>query len=172
MIKITAPWQTSIRPANLARLRRSPHSHGAAIPNIVALGQDSGLKECPGCIGVPGKPHDECSLVNIRRGERLDFTTDEDSGRRVDAADARNEGSQLGEEEVRALQGMIANIPSLDQLVPFPFRASLCIISAGPSDKYSSLTQVQVVRRKAGKRHNGYLYIICKANPRHKQRQG
>ncbi|KAF4344646.1 hypothetical protein FBEOM_1387 [Fusarium beomiforme] len=30
----------------------------------------------------------------------------------------------------------------------------------------------QVVRRKAGKRHNGYLYIICKANPRHKQRQG
>jgi large subunit ribosomal protein L36 len=30
----------------------------------------------------------------------------------------------------------------------------------------------KVVRRKAGKRHNGYLYIICKANPRHKQRQG
>ncbi|KAL7918137.1 ribosomal protein L36 domain-containing protein [Trichoderma austrokoningii] len=29
----------------------------------------------------------------------------------------------------------------------------------------------KVVRRKAGKRHNGYLYIICKANPRHKQRQ-
>ncbi|KAM7197846.1 Ribosomal protein L36 domain containing protein [Rhypophila sp. PSN 637] len=30
----------------------------------------------------------------------------------------------------------------------------------------------KVVRRKAGKRHNGYLYIICSANPRHKQRQG
>ncbi|KAH7320167.1 ribosomal protein L36-domain-containing protein [Stachybotrys elegans] len=30
----------------------------------------------------------------------------------------------------------------------------------------------KVVRRKAGKRHNGYLYVICKANPRHKQRQG
>jgi large subunit ribosomal protein L36 len=30
----------------------------------------------------------------------------------------------------------------------------------------------KVVRRKGGKRHNGYLYIICKANPRHKQRQG
>ncbi|KAM0344363.1 hypothetical protein ACHAPU_007547 [Fusarium lateritium] len=30
----------------------------------------------------------------------------------------------------------------------------------------------KVVRRKAGKRHNGHLYIICKANPRHKQRQG
>ncbi|KAL2210391.1 hypothetical protein CC79DRAFT_1365784 [Sarocladium strictum] len=30
----------------------------------------------------------------------------------------------------------------------------------------------KVVRRKSGKRHNGYLYIICKANPRHKQRQG
>lgn len=30
----------------------------------------------------------------------------------------------------------------------------------------------QVVRRKGGKRHNGYLYIICKSNPRHKQRQG
>ncbi|KAI9899209.1 hypothetical protein N3K66_005670 [Trichothecium roseum] len=30
----------------------------------------------------------------------------------------------------------------------------------------------KVVRRKAGKKHNGYLYIICKANPRHKQRQG
>ncbi|KAH6615451.1 ribosomal protein L36-domain-containing protein [Chaetomium sp. MPI-SDFR-AT-0129] len=30
----------------------------------------------------------------------------------------------------------------------------------------------KVVRRKAGKRHNGYLYIICPANPRHKQRQG
>lgn len=29
----------------------------------------------------------------------------------------------------------------------------------------------QIVRRKAGKRHNGYLYVICKANPRHKQRQ-
>ncbi|KAK1255032.1 hypothetical protein MKX08_009027 [Trichoderma sp. CBMAI-0020] len=29
----------------------------------------------------------------------------------------------------------------------------------------------KVVRRKAGKRHNGYLYIICKANTRHKQRQ-
>lgn len=30
----------------------------------------------------------------------------------------------------------------------------------------------QVVRRKANKRHGGYLYIICPANPRHKQRQG
>ncbi|KAI0879807.1 ribosomal protein L36-domain-containing protein [Annulohypoxylon maeteangense] len=30
----------------------------------------------------------------------------------------------------------------------------------------------KVVRRKAGKRHRGYLYIICSANPRHKQRQG
>ncbi|KAK7756923.1 hypothetical protein SLS62_000939 [Diatrype stigma] len=30
----------------------------------------------------------------------------------------------------------------------------------------------KVVRRKAGKRHQGYLYIICSANPRHKQRQG
>merc|ERR1712000_206397 len=26
----------------------------------------------------------------------------------------------------------------------------------------------KVVRRKGGKRHNGYLYIICKSNPRHK----
>lgn len=31
---------------------------------------------------------------------------------------------------------------------------------------------VQVVRRKGGKRHQGYRYIICPANPRHKQRQG
>ncbi|TPX15327.1 uncharacterized protein E0L32_004604 [Thyridium curvatum] len=30
----------------------------------------------------------------------------------------------------------------------------------------------KVVRRKGGKRHRGYLYIICPANPRHKQRQG
>ncbi|KAK4241178.1 ribosomal protein L36-domain-containing protein [Achaetomium macrosporum] len=30
----------------------------------------------------------------------------------------------------------------------------------------------KVVRRKANKRHNGYLYVICPANPRHKQRQG
>ncbi|PHH90151.1 hypothetical protein CDD83_4398 [Cordyceps sp. RAO-2017] len=30
----------------------------------------------------------------------------------------------------------------------------------------------KVVRRKGGKRHVGHLYIICKANPRHKQRQG
>ncbi|KAK4228131.1 ribosomal protein L36-domain-containing protein [Podospora fimiseda] len=30
----------------------------------------------------------------------------------------------------------------------------------------------KVVRRKANKRHRGYLYIICPANPRHKQRQG
>ncbi|KAK5992812.1 hypothetical protein PT974_06231 [Cladobotryum mycophilum] len=29
----------------------------------------------------------------------------------------------------------------------------------------------KVVRRKKGKRHVGYLYVICKANPRHKQRQ-
>ncbi|KAG7284042.1 hypothetical protein NEMBOFW57_010402 [Staphylotrichum longicolle] len=31
---------------------------------------------------------------------------------------------------------------------------------------------MKVVRRKANKRHNGYLYVICPANPRHKQRQG
>ncbi|KAK0611052.1 ribosomal protein L36-domain-containing protein, partial [Immersiella caudata] len=30
----------------------------------------------------------------------------------------------------------------------------------------------KVVRRKADKRSNGYLYVICSANPRHKQRQG
>ncbi|KAI1849157.1 hypothetical protein JX265_012790 [Neoarthrinium moseri] len=30
----------------------------------------------------------------------------------------------------------------------------------------------KVVRRKRGKRGNGYRYIICSANPRHKQRQG
>lgn len=30
----------------------------------------------------------------------------------------------------------------------------------------------KVVRRKGGKRHNGYMYIVCPANPRHKQRQG
>ncbi|KAK4186284.1 ribosomal protein L36-domain-containing protein [Podospora australis] len=30
----------------------------------------------------------------------------------------------------------------------------------------------KVVRRKANKRHRGYIYIICSANPRHKQRQG
>ncbi|KAK4108323.1 hypothetical protein N656DRAFT_718251 [Canariomyces notabilis] len=30
----------------------------------------------------------------------------------------------------------------------------------------------KVVRRKANKRHSGYRYIICSANPRHKQRQG
>lgn len=30
----------------------------------------------------------------------------------------------------------------------------------------------KVVRRKGGKRHKGYMYIICPANPRHKQRQG
>ncbi|KAK3933597.1 ribosomal protein L36-domain-containing protein [Diplogelasinospora grovesii] len=30
----------------------------------------------------------------------------------------------------------------------------------------------KVVRRKANKRHRGYIYIICPANPRHKQRQG
>ncbi|CAK7206805.1 hypothetical protein SEUCBS139899_009611 [Sporothrix eucalyptigena] len=30
----------------------------------------------------------------------------------------------------------------------------------------------KVVRRKGGKRHRGYMYIICPANPRHKQRQG
>ncbi|OAA60573.1 ribosomal protein l36 [Niveomyces insectorum RCEF 264] len=30
----------------------------------------------------------------------------------------------------------------------------------------------KVVRRKGGKRHKGYMYIVCSANPRHKQRQG
>ncbi|GAB1317365.1 threonine deaminase [Madurella fahalii] len=30
----------------------------------------------------------------------------------------------------------------------------------------------KVVRRKANKRHPGYRYIICPANPKHKQRQG
>ncbi|XXH02995.1 hypothetical protein Hte_009385 [Hypoxylon texense] len=38
--------------------------------------------------------------------------------------------------------------------------------------KLTNLKALQVVRRKAGKRHRGYLYIICSANPRHKQRQG
>ncbi|CAM1504323.1 Fc.00g019140.m01.CDS01 [Cosmosporella sp. VM-42] len=70
-------------------------------------------------------------FVNAGRGpfafrRQCDFDVT-DSGRRGDAADEGDEGTQLGEEEV--------------------------------------------VRRKAGKRHNGYLYIICKANPRHKQRQ-
>ncbi|KAK2596848.1 hypothetical protein N8I77_012737 [Diaporthe amygdali] len=30
----------------------------------------------------------------------------------------------------------------------------------------------KIVRRKKGKRGNGYRYVICSANPRHKQRQG
>ncbi|KAK3346173.1 ribosomal protein L36-domain-containing protein [Lasiosphaeria hispida] len=30
----------------------------------------------------------------------------------------------------------------------------------------------KIVRRKADKRRVGYLYVICPANPRHKQRQG
>ncbi|KAH7353875.1 ribosomal protein L36-domain-containing protein [Plectosphaerella cucumerina] len=29
----------------------------------------------------------------------------------------------------------------------------------------------KIVRRKVNKRSNGYLYVICKSNPRHKQRQ-
>lgn len=31
---------------------------------------------------------------------------------------------------------------------------------------------IQIVRRKKTKRSNGYRYVICSANPRHKQRQG
>lgn len=31
---------------------------------------------------------------------------------------------------------------------------------------------IQIVRRKKSKRGNGYRYVICSANPRHKQRQG
>ncbi|KUI55755.1 50S ribosomal protein L36 [Cytospora mali] len=30
----------------------------------------------------------------------------------------------------------------------------------------------KIVRRKKGKRGNGYRYVICSSNPRHKQRQG
>ncbi|EPE04478.1 ribosomal protein l36 [Ophiostoma piceae UAMH 11346] len=30
----------------------------------------------------------------------------------------------------------------------------------------------KIVRRKGGKRHKGYMYVVCSANPRHKQRQG
>ncbi|ROV95853.1 hypothetical protein VSDG_05138 [Cytospora chrysosperma] len=30
----------------------------------------------------------------------------------------------------------------------------------------------KIVRRKKSKRGNGYRYVICPANPRHKQRQG
>ncbi|ROW13464.1 hypothetical protein VPNG_04350 [Cytospora leucostoma] len=30
----------------------------------------------------------------------------------------------------------------------------------------------KIVRRKKSKRGNGYRYVICSANPRHKQRQG
>ncbi|PSR88800.1 ribosomal protein L36-domain-containing protein [Coniella lustricola] len=41
---------------------------------------------------------------------------------------------------------------------------------------YSSIKKrcehCKVVRRKKNKRSNGYRYIICSANPRHKQRQG
>ncbi|KAK4142875.1 uncharacterized protein C8A04DRAFT_12816 [Dichotomopilus funicola] len=55
-------------------------------------------------------------------------------------------------------------------------RCEHCKVSR-PTGEYRELFKlnvclVQVVRRKAGKRHNGYLYIICPANPRHKQRQG
>lgn len=43
----------------------------------------------------------------------------------------------------------------------------------GSRDKKADATDCtsQIVRRKAGKRSNGYLYVICKSNPRHKQRQ-
>lgn len=71
-------------------------------------------------------------------------------------ADAGDEGAELDQEAVRALQG------------------AFCPGRRGCSKRRPAVLTFapQVVRRKAGKRHNGYLYIICKSNPRHKQRQG
>ncbi|KID75316.1 uncharacterized protein G6M90_00g059300 [Metarhizium brunneum] len=73
--------------------------------------------------------------------------------------DEGDEGSQLGEEALRALQGQNSRV------------ARLVFLRDGIETKILTGYNTQVVRRKAGKRHNGYLYIICKANPRHKQRQ-
>ena len=75
----------------------------------------------------------------------------EDSG----PADAGDEGHELHQEAVRALQGACKSLPG-----------------RGRELGGAGLMCRQVVRRKSGKRHNGYRYIICKANPRHKQRQG
>lgn len=87
--------------------------------------------------------------------------------------DEGHEGWQRGQEEMRALQGTIfpgQNFPQVD----FHWWND----ESGRCAPMTEMTRArltertQVVRRKGGKRHNGYLYIICKANPRHKQRQG
>ncbi|KAK8927442.1 hypothetical protein VCV18_003919 [Metarhizium anisopliae] len=80
--------------------------------------------------------------------------------------DEGDEGSQLGEEAVRALQGQHSRVACLVSLRD-GIEAKIWKMGSDKLTGYNT----QVVRRKAGKRHNGYLYIICKANPRHKQRQ-
>lgn len=89
-------------------------------------------------------------------------------GWRLGAADKGHEGAKLGEEEVRALQGKDMKLVSRARCFRF---ASGSQDDDGRKDKTADM-MFKVVRRKAGKRHVGHLYIICKANPRHKQRQG
>ncbi|KFH43478.1 50S ribosomal protein-like protein [Hapsidospora chrysogenum ATCC 11550] len=79
----------------------------------------------------------------------------------------------------RAISGILGRVPPMTMASKQP---SLSVLGNGMAQQtrgmkvHSSVKKrcehCKVVRRKGGKRHNGYLYIICKSNPRHKQRQG
>ncbi|KAF3762076.1 hypothetical protein M406DRAFT_341383 [Cryphonectria parasitica EP155] len=90
--------------------------------------------------------------------------------------------------QMRSLSSTILRTPSSSPIVRFPARALTPAVQrlAGGLQAmryqvrgmkvYSSIKKrcehCKVVRRKKSKRSNGYRYIICSANPRHKQRQG
>ncbi|KAL6863014.1 hypothetical protein ACO1O0_003258 [Amphichorda felina] len=75
----------------------------------------------------------------------------------------------------RAIGGILGRLPAATQPSSSLFGNALLQQTRGMkvhSSVKKRCEHCKVVRRKGGKRHNGYLYIICKSNPRHKQRQG
>ncbi|KAI5467341.1 ribosomal protein L36-domain-containing protein [Mariannaea sp. PMI_226] len=81
----------------------------------------------------------------------------------------------LGAFTARGTSSMLGAVPSLFANTNVSTAPSILMQQIRGMKVHSSVKKrcehCKVVRRKAGKRHNGYLYIICKANPRHKQRQ-
>ncbi|KAI3324883.1 hypothetical protein HD806DRAFT_534344 [Xylariaceae sp. AK1471] len=124
-------------------------------------------------------PERSCSDASTKTGG--DCQACNDTCGTSTTADKGNEGTELRQETMRTLQGqsifkLLSFRPShlqqgnVYRITYDTFRTLDTLYYA--SLEFADLDALQVVRRKAGKRHRGHLYIICSANPRHKQRQG
>lgn len=114
-----------------------------------------------------GAPAGSRRTLPAPRGTRLSDGRDEFDGSGIRgggraAADEGDEGAECYQEAVRTLQGEKRISRPGDMDCGWMGLVWLADLRMGG----------QIVRRKGGKRHNGYLYVICKSNPRHKQRQG